>query len=127
MNHHHEEKHKYSKQERLRQQKKYTVDSYPLCISELTWDDTEITASPKSPKSAVKPHAKRIRETGVESTTWLEEPAMEDIKIPPVQSISEIEDNQRDTHSPEVCDSELNYDCTYNTEKDIQYKQEENH
>ncbi|KAK3611884.1 hypothetical protein CHS0354_021319 [Potamilus streckersoni] len=80
---------------------------------ELTSDDIEITALPKSPKSAVKTPFERICETRVVSTTWLDEPDMEDIKIPPSQSTSEIEDNQRDTRSQEVCDSELNDESTF--------------
>ncbi|KAL3890531.1 hypothetical protein ACJMK2_002813 [Sinanodonta woodiana] len=47
------------------------------------------------------------------STTWLEDPAMEDIQIPPSQSTSEMEDSHRDTRSRQMYDYELNDECTY--------------
>ncbi|KAL3891340.1 hypothetical protein ACJMK2_003602 [Sinanodonta woodiana] len=43
-----------------------------------------------------------ISETILESPTWLEDPAMEDIQIPPSQSTSEMEDSHRDMRSRQM-------------------------
>ncbi|KAL3892167.1 hypothetical protein ACJMK2_004401 [Sinanodonta woodiana] len=84
------------------------------CV-ELTSDSIEITASPKSTKSAVRTDADAecIRETILGSTTWLEDPAMEDIQIHPSQSTSKMEESHRDRRSQQIYDYELNDDCTY--------------
>ncbi|KAL3876888.1 hypothetical protein ACJMK2_034669 [Sinanodonta woodiana] len=68
----------------------------------MTSDYKEITSSPKSTKAAVRTDAESIRETILGSTTWLEDPAVEDIQITPSQSTSEMEDSHRDTRSRQM-------------------------